>query len=122
MDFTFNTQIVDISVALKALQLYRDKEYKPCTAILLDVLDAEPRNWQARLMLAACYFKTDQFAAAQRSFRFLVDNCDEADSKRKALEGLQASTVKLQKKTELPLEFGGYEARNVVHDRISWLD
>lgn len=121
MDFTFNTQIVDVSVALKALQLYRDKDYKQCLSTLLDVLDMEPRNWQARLMVGACYFKTTQWASAQRTFRWLVDNCDEAETKRKAIEGLQAATAKLQQPAVLPMEFGSY-VQPTTKERISWLD
>lgn len=121
MDFTFNTQIVDASVALRALQQYRDKDYKTCLSTLLNVLDMEPKNAQARLMVGACYFKTSQWAAAQRTFRWLVDNADDAEIKRKAVEGLQAATAKLQQPAALPMEFGSY-VQPTVKERISWLD
>jgi thioredoxin-like negative regulator of GroEL len=122
MDITFNTQIVDVSVALNALKHYRAGEYKEAITHLVDILDVEPRNWDARLMLAACYYKTGQYATAQRAFRFLHDNSADAETKKKALEGLHACTVKLKPQTDLPPEFGGYVARNPMKQAISWLD
>ena len=122
MDFTFNTQIVDVSVAVNALKFYRDGDYKQSITQLLQVLDMEPNNWQARLMLGACYYKTAQFSAAQRAFRFLYDKCPDSDLKRKAMEGVQASTAKLQKSEELPAEFGGYADRNPIEKPECWLD
>jgi thioredoxin-like negative regulator of GroEL len=122
MDITFNTQIVDVSVALNALKLYKDGNYKEAINHLLSILDVEPRNWDARLMLSACYYKTNQLGSAQRAFRFLYENCTDTDTKRKALEGLQATTAKLQKPVDLPPEFGSYAARNPMKEAISWLD
>jgi thioredoxin-like negative regulator of GroEL len=83
MDFTFNTQIVDVSVALNALKFYKAGQYKEATSCLLDLLDVEPKNWDARLMLGACYFKTEQWGAAQRAFRFIFEQCPAADIKSK---------------------------------------
>lgn len=123
MEFTFNTQIVDVSVALNALKLYKGGQYKDATAKLLDIIDVEPKNWDARLMLGACYFKTEQFAAAQRAFRFIYENCPVSDTKSRALEGMQAATYKLQPQKNLPMEFGGYVERNVqTISRLSWID
>lgn len=122
MDITFNTQIVDVTVALNALKLYKAGNYKEAIKHLLDILDVEPRNWDARLMLAACYYKTTQFATAQRAFRFLYDTCPEGDVKKKALEGLQASSARLRKEHETPPEFGTYVARNPMKTVVTWLD
>ena len=123
MEFTFNTQIVDVSVALNALKLYKAGQYKDATAKLLDIIDVEPKNWDARLMLGACYFKTEQFGAAQRAFRFIYENCPLSDNKSRALEGMQAATFKLQPQKHLPMEFGGYVERNVQNiSRLSWID
>ena len=125
MDFTFNTSIVDVSVAVNALKLYKGKQYKEATACLLDIIDVEPKNWDARLMLGACYFKTDQFAAAQRAFRFIYENCPISDIKSCALEGMQASQYKLQAPNgkQTPLEFGSYVERNTPSvGRLSWID
>jgi hypothetical protein len=122
MDITFNTHTVDVSVTLKAVQLYREKNYKACVTVLMSVLDVEPRNWQARLMLGACYFRTEQWGAAQRCFRFLVDQCTDPDTKIKALEGLQAATSRLERRVDIPMEFGSYVERSGMKDRLSWLD
>lgn len=122
MEFTFNTQIVDISVALNALKLYKSGRHKEAINCLLDILDCEPKNWDARLMLGACYYKTEQYAAAQRAFRFLHDNCNDPETKRKAGDGLRAATAKLQKVSALPAEFGSYEDRMPVDATPGWLD
>jgi thioredoxin-like negative regulator of GroEL len=123
MDFTFNTQIVDVSVALNALKFYKAGQYKEATSCLLDILDAEPKNWDARLMLGACYFKTEQWGAAQRAFRFIFEQCPDADIKSKAVEGMQAAASKLQTPNQaLPLEFGGYAPRFREQGRLSWID
>lgn len=122
MEITFNTKIVDIAVALNALKLYRTKNYKDAISYLVEILDVEPRNWDARLMLSACYYKTKQYAAAQRAFRFLYDNCPEEDVRSRAREGLQATNALLEKKVELPAEFGSYVARTHAHQGSTWLD
>jgi len=116
------TQIVDISVALNALRLYSEGDYKSGISQLIQILDLEPNNWQARLMLGACYYKTGEFAVAQRVFRFLYEKCPEADLKQKALEGLQASNAKLLKHTDLPPEFGCHIDLWQSQKFVSWLD
>jgi Tfp pilus assembly protein PilF len=95
MDLKFKTQIVDVSVALKALQQYRDGEYKPAIETLLVILEAEPNNWDARLMLAACYFGTSQFAAAERSFQTVIDKCPIEALCDKARIGVESSLAQL---------------------------
>lgn len=123
MDFTFNTQIVDVSVALNALKFYKAAQYQEATTCLLEILDVEPKNWDARLMLGACYFKTEQYGAAQRAFRFIYEKCPESAVKAKAIEGMQAATSKLQVPNQnLPLEFGGYAPRFQSASRLSWID
>jgi hypothetical protein len=120
MDFTFNTQIVDISVALRALKLYRDKEYKEAIPALVQILDTEPTNWQARMMLGACYYKSEQFPTAYRTFRYIYEKCPHIDVRRKAFEAVQASQLRSQTHVEVPAEFGCYIDRK---PRIaSWLD
>ena len=122
MEFTFNTQIVDVSVALNALRMYREGDYRRAITHLIDVLDTEPNNWQARLMLGASYYKTGEYAAAQRVFRFLYEKCPEEELKRKAFEGSQAAGIKMTKPQDLPPEFGCYVDRKPVPKRASWLD
>ncbi len=107
MEFTFNTYTVDATIALRALKNYRAGDFHNAAQDLLNILDHEPRNWQARLMLGACYFKTKQYGAAQRVFRHMCENSSDAELREKAWIGLQTTTDKLTKKThEMPLEFG----------------
>src|SRR3989338_3017168 len=104
MDITFDTQVVDVSVALNALKHYRAGEYKLAIAALQEILDVEPKNWDARLMLGVSFYRTAQFITAQRAFRYIFDNCPVDAIKRKAMDGLQAANSKLQK-NETPAEF-----------------
>jgi tetratricopeptide (TPR) repeat protein len=122
MEFTLNTSNVDVTVALNALKYYKARDYKGAMKCLLEILDVEPNNWDARLMLAACYYKTSQYASAQRAFRFLMDRCPDADLKGAAVEGLQAATAKLEANATDPIEFGAYAPRLPQSARPSWLD
>lgn len=120
MDITFNTKNVDASVALKALKHYRAREYQPALVCLLEILDFEPNNWDARLMLAVCYYKTNQMAAAQRAFRHIWQNCKVDDIRATACDGLQAATAALKKDEPVPLEFGACVERK--YKAPQWLD
>jgi hypothetical protein len=123
MNLTFNTQNADASIALKALQQYRSAEFLQAIETLTDVLDMEPHNWQARLMLAVCYYKTTQYLPAERAFRLVYDQAPEADIRRKGLEGLLATKSKLERKTvECPPEFGTYVERNMPEPLFPWLE
>jgi hypothetical protein len=123
MNLTFNTQIVDVSVALKALQHYRQGEFQQAISVLLDVLDNEPLNWQARLMLAVCYYKTNQFLASQRAFRLIYEQANDLEIRKKGLEGLQATKAKLEKKMLLECpEFNSYAERSMPELVVPWLE
>ena len=124
MDLSFNTSNVDVSIALKALRYYRAKEFGQAIEALLEVLDVEPRNWDARLMLGSCYYKTGQFGSAHRVFKMIHDRCLEPQLKQKAIDGMQAAERKLQKGTkELPLEFGEMMPdHNAPQKIVAWLD
>jgi tetratricopeptide (TPR) repeat protein len=122
MEFTFNTQIVDVSVALNALNLYREGNYKQAISHLTDILDMEPNNWQARLMLGACHYQVGEYSTSQRVFRFLADYCTDQEVKRKALSGFQAASAKLAKPLDLPPEFGCYADLKPAQRKVTWLD
>jgi thioredoxin-like negative regulator of GroEL len=116
MQLTFNTLVVDVSTALKAINSYQAGAYKEAISDLQCILDLEPKNWDARIMLAACYYKTGQFPAAQRAFQFIADKSDDAGARAKALEGMQAAAAKLDCRhssgmSALPAEFGCYVER-----------
>lgn len=121
MNLTFNTEIAaNISVVLEALNYYQNRQFNQAIQPLLNVLDVEPRNWDARLMLAACYYKTNQYAAAERAFRMICENSGDADLKKKAAEGLRAASAKLSRRSmTLPAEFGCSVERGAPE--VSWL-
>lgn len=115
MALTFNTLIADVSVALKAINLYQAGSYKEAISELQCILDYEPCNWDARLMLAACYYKTGQLPAAHRAFQFIKDRTDRDELRKKAEEGLEATNAKIEKRdsgaSALPAEYGLYVDR-----------
>lgn len=109
MKLTFNTLVVDLSVALKAIKLYQSGEFKQSISAIQDVLDLEPNNWDARLMLAVCYYKTGQYAAALRAFQLIADKTDCIEIRRKANEGVHVTAAKLDNRHNrpaFPAEFG----------------
>ena len=75
MELSFNTENRTSGVGLKALQLYSSKQYEAAIKSFQDILDLEPNNWDARLLLGACYYKTSQFITAQRIFNYIASNC-----------------------------------------------
>lgn len=112
---TFNTMIADVSVALKAINLYQTGCYKEAINELQSVLDCEPNNWEARLMLAACYYKTAQYPAAERAFQFIANKTTNPEVRKRAEEGIDATRDKMDGskggKSALPAEFGLYVER-----------
>jgi hypothetical protein len=112
---TFNTMIADVSVALKAINLYQNARYKDAINELQCILDFEPTNWDARLMLAACLYKTAQYPAAERAFQFIANKTTNAELRRRAEEGVSATRDKMDKwkcgESALPAEFGLYVDR-----------
>jgi hypothetical protein len=125
---TFNTQNVNIAVALRALDSYRNKNYVEAVGALLEVLDLEPRNWDARLMLGACYYKLGQNFAAQNAFRKICEQAKDPEVCARAREGLRATGGRLETETPpksqgwfgnlgLPSEFSGTHKY-----AIPWLD
>jgi len=120
MQLTFNTQNVNISVALKALNSYRSGGYREASLALLEVLDTEPQNWDARLMLGACYYKLGQYFAAQCAFRVVCELSTDSAMRTKGREGILASNQRMGKRVEAPPEFGSCAVRQEF--AVSWLD
>lgn len=108
MKLTFNTMVADLSVALSAINHYQSGLFTEAINDLQSVLDFEPKNWDARLMLGACYYRTQQWSAAHRTFDFIASKCTDSDIRAKAQEAVQVTTAKLNKwnAVGLPREFG----------------
>jgi tetratricopeptide (TPR) repeat protein len=90
MEFTVNTTFLDANSALQAYRDYKLGNFDEAIAGLIPILDVEPRNWQARLFLGVCYYKTGQKFGALRAFRFVYDNCTDNELKQKACMALQS--------------------------------
>ena len=120
MQLTFNTQNVNVAVALKALDSYRSGQYKQTSVALIEVLDVEPQNWDARLMLGACYYKMGQYFSAQCAFRMICERATDAGVRGRAQEGLLASGRKIGKREDTPPEFGSCAVRQDF--AVAWLD
>jgi len=123
MNLTFDIEIVDAKVALRALKQYEEGNFGEAIRTLLEILDLEPKNWQARLMLAVCYYKTKQFISAERTFRFIYDQASERDLRKRGLEGLQATKAKLERnQAGIPAEIASYFECNTKEPFFPWLD
>ena len=112
MQMYITTTQIDTTIALKAYRLYKAAQYNDAIPVLQEILDAEPKNWHARLFLAGCFFQTGQLIAAERAFTFVQDSCPDVDLKRKATTALQTMKATKNKELEIPPEWGA------VADRI----
>ncbi|MBY0549044.1 MAG: tetratricopeptide repeat protein [Candidatus Obscuribacterales bacterium] len=124
MNLTLNTLVADLSVALKALEHYQSGRFRDAIEDLQSVLDFEPQNWDARLMLAASYYKTQQWSAAYRTFQYIAANAVDNEIRLKASEGMQVTQSKLTaNRCGLPAEFGCDTEllRAKYSEKISWL-
>lgn len=124
MELSFNTENRQAGVGLRALQQYSSKQYKEAIASFTDILDLEPNNWDARLLLAACYYKTSQYITAQRIFTFISNNCQNVEILSRARQALRATQFKMEHgSNDLPPEFGCYNnpgMKQIVS--ANWLD
>jgi len=112
MDFRITTTQLDATVAVKACGLYKEGRFRDAIPVLQDILDMEPRNWQAKLYLGACYYQTGQLAASQRAFRAVYTTCDDNELKQKACMALQAVTAEMEGRScSTPAEFSGMAER-----------
>jgi hypothetical protein len=69
---------------------YQLNDYKKAIDILLGVIDQDPRNWRGKLYLAMSYFRSGEMFLANQHFRFLRDNCTDAEIRQKAETALRA--------------------------------
>ncbi|MBX9567911.1 MAG: tetratricopeptide repeat protein [Candidatus Obscuribacterales bacterium] len=107
------------------MNLYQAGEYRKAISHIQEILDLEPSNWDARLMLAVCFYKTGQHGAAIRAFQTITErtNCDEIRAKSE--EGLAVCTAKLERRNErsaIPSEFSCYiEVFGKTEPQLSWV-
>jgi tetratricopeptide (TPR) repeat protein len=118
-----DTQIAGISFAIDALRLYCDGDFKIAISKLIEILDKDPRNWYAHLMLGACYYNTNDLAAARREFQSVYKKCPEVEFVRMSVEGYAASlTTMMINLVEVAPEFGCYSDRGPATKPVTWLD
>lgn len=107
MDLAISTSEIDITVAIQAYGHYKSGQYKAAIPLLQSILDFEPENWQARLFLAACFFKTGLPMAAQRAFRTILQSCPDEELRLKACQAFQFVNASIaSEQTPIPAEFG----------------
>lgn len=121
MKSTPSIQNAGLSLALRALKLYDDGDFCQAVKPLIEVLDAEPNNWQARLMLGSCYYNTGSFAAAQRAFQFTYEKCADEKLKRQAFEGWQACKLKLDNPASPLPDFGCDKNDKLASNGVAWM-
>lgn len=123
MGLSFNTENREAGVGLKAFQLYTSKKYSEAISAFNLILDFEPKNWDARLLLGACYYKTKQYITAQRVFNNIAENCDNLEIRSKARQALRSTQMQIEHgSTDLPPEFGCYNNPGMKSLVKSWLD
>lgn len=124
VNLTLSTLVADLSVALKALEHYQSGRFRDAIQDLQSVLDFEPKNWDARLMLGASYYKTQQWSAAHRTFQYIATNAVDNEIRLKANEAMQVTQSKLNSnRCGMPAEFGCDTEllRAKYSEKISWL-
>jgi hypothetical protein len=119
VDINFNTTQLDASLVVNAYAFYKSGDYERAISALLGLLNIEPRNWQARLILGACYFHVNQKPAAQQAFRFVHDNCHDHDIARKAGLALQTVNAELLKDVMPPADSGKKPAAGAADSTLS---
>lgn len=123
MDISFNTENREAAVGLRAMQQYKAKQFNEAIGSFTEILDFEPQNWDARLLLAASYYKSNQYYTAQRIFTFIAESCPDREIAGKAREALRSTKAQLEHgSTTLPPEFGCYELPGIKGMFSSWLD
>lgn len=122
MEFSFNTENRAAGVGLQALQHYKAGQFKDAITCFTEILDMEPGNWDARLLLAASYYKSGQYMSAERIFHYISNTCNDMEIRSKATQALRSTKSQIERgTTELPAEFGCYNAPGVNYCS-SWLD
>lgn len=119
MNLTFNTQNVNIQVALKALNAYRAGDFMQAASALQEILDMEPQNWDARLMLGACHFKTGHYFQAECAFRNICENCKDTEIRNKARQGMLSAGSKITNRVNIP-DIGSCVVRQDIP--MGWMD
>ena len=72
-----------------ALLAFRHGRYADAVELLVQVVDAEPNNWLAKLYLATAYGKDGRYSDSQRLFKRMAADCPDAHLKAKANDGLR---------------------------------
>lgn len=91
MDLSFNTTLrLDATLAISAHNLYKEGRFREAITPLQDVLDYEPQNGYARLLLGVCFFKTGNAYAAERAFNAVKLNTRDQELRDKAIRALDA--------------------------------
>jgi tetratricopeptide (TPR) repeat protein len=106
MDFAFKTTEINIGAAMSAYTLYKQSRYQEALPFLIEILNIEPKNWQARLFAGACYFKIGQPLAAERAIQFVYENTSDDVLKQKACFALQTIRSARQASRMSTPEFG----------------
>ena len=120
MNLTFNTQNVNIQVALKALEHYRKNQYAEAADALQEILDMEPQNWDARLMLGACYYKSGHYFQAQCAFRMICERASDPEIRKKANQGMLSAGSKMGPRVVMAPELGTCAVRQEIP--VAWMD
>ena len=75
---------------IEAIINYRKRDFERAAAALYDLLDREPENVEARLLLASCLLLAAQFFLAERAFDYVVEHAIEPEVRLQGRRGLES--------------------------------
>ena len=94
-----------------AIRYYREKQYHRAAAVLHELLDEEPRNIEARLLLASCFLFSARYYLAGQAFLHVVENAQDPDLRLQGLRGIESVRKYLQNISHVDDSF----AESAVH-------
>lgn len=79
-----NTQVID------AIRHYREKDFERATAVLYELLDKDPNNIEARLLLASCLLFAAHYFLAGQAFLHVVQHAKDPDLRLQGRRGVES--------------------------------
>lgn len=85
------TGLIERSAVTDGYKLYKEGAFRDAIPKMQCVLDMEPNNWLARLILGACFARSGQQYAADCAFRHIMDNCKDEEIRERARLAAEAT-------------------------------
>ena len=123
MQTTSTTEMCGVSIFRNAVKLFGEEEYEKAMSQFLEVLDADPLDWYARLLLGACYYKSEEFAAAERIYQYIYQKCSDEKLVRVAVDGFRASRARASKSVRAMPEHDRFaDSGDIKSGSAGWME